>query len=160
MESSRPEPLHRRLFNLAATTVDYGPLENSLVSTAPNLCTNRFGVGTWNVRGCVRDTARDKIDEFLHRKGINLYSFGWCCFVYSLYFYNTGMDLVFLQETHLISGESLTTHFRWYNSGGKGAKTARGVSVLVRVPSNIEVRSWHSISDSLTGIFWSLTRIN
>lgn len=79
---------------------------------------SRFGIGTWNVSGFIRDSSRLKIDEFLLGRDIHL---------------------AFLQETHLVSGTLFTPNYRWYNSGGNGVKTARGVSVLVRVSSGVEV---------------------
>lgn len=108
----------RRLFNLVATTADYGPREGSVISDRSGVVLSRYGVGTWNVSGCVREASRLQIDEFLVERGV---------------------QLAFLQETHLVSGDSLTSNYMWYNSGGKGERTARGVSVLVRISSGVEV---------------------
>lgn len=116
--------MNGRLFNLVTTTVDYGPQEG-FVSPPNNVNDlSRFVIGSWNVRGCVRESARLKIDLFLLEKDLHL---------------------VFLQETHLISGESQTPNYR-----GTVLAVLYPIPILIFVISYcFKVRSWHSISDSL-----------
>lgn len=113
-----PEHFDRRFFNFVTTARDYGPREGSMVSDGLVSVLSRFGIGTWNVSGCIRESSRLDIDEFLLGRDIHL---------------------AFLQETHLVSGSLFTPNYRWYNSGGSGTRTARGVSVLVRISSGVEV---------------------
>lgn len=71
---------------------------------------SRFVIGTWNVSGCIRESPRFKIDEFLLSR-----------------------DLAFLQETHLISGISFyLPRIIDGITGGSAIRTAGGVSVLLK----------------------------
>lgn len=126
--------MDERLFRLRACAGEYGPFEaspsepSSTASRAAALSLQKTRMGTWNVRGCVRLSARNEIDRFL---------------------YSLDLDIICLQETHLISGQTLTNHYHWFNSGGSARKTARGVSILVRRSSRITLASWKPLSESL-----------
>lgn len=89
---------------------------------------SKLNIGSWNVRGCVRDTDRNEIDEVLCSN--NIYIVG-------------------LQETHLATGKAFTNKFNWYCSGGQDPKVKRGVAILVRKCSYLKVIHFNSISENI-----------
>lgn len=128
-------PFGDRLQRLQSCPAEYGPFEGSpseppsVFGSAPSQSVNiRARVGSWNVRGCVRIATRNIIDEFL---------------------FSLGLDVVCLQETHMVTGQTLTRHYSWFNSGGNAQTTSRGVSILVRRSVPLVLLVWKPISDSL-----------